>query len=76
MTRNPTTVQVKEPVASAVRRMREGGYRHLPVVDEAGQPIGMLSAKRIVHYLAEHYPQTIYNQNPKPGAAPTEREGA
>src|SRR5262249_39745511 len=50
MTTNPVTVQAKDPIAVAVRRMEEGGYRHLPVVDEKGRPVGMLSVKRIVHY--------------------------
>src|SRR5437764_12516025 len=34
MTPNPVVLHRKEPVGSAVRRMEEGGYRHLPVVDE------------------------------------------
>src|SRR5437867_2379808 len=31
MTANPTTVHAKESVGTALRRMQEGGYRHLPV---------------------------------------------
>src|SRR5262245_47682744 len=56
MTRDPVTVQPKESVSAALRRMEEGGYRHLPVIDAAGKPVGILSARRIVHYLAEHFP--------------------
>jgi hypothetical protein len=56
--------------------MDEGGYRHLPVVDEGGRPVGVLSVKRIVHYLVEHFPTTVYNLPPNPGAVPQEREGA
>jgi CBS domain-containing protein len=76
MTPNPVVVGPKEPIGAAVRRMEEGGYRHLPVVDEAGRPLGVLSVKRIVHYLAEHFPSTIYNQPPDPAAFPTSAEGA
>jgi CBS domain-containing protein len=76
MTANPVVVHPKESIATAVRRMEEGGYRHLPVVDPAGQPLGVLSVKRIVHYLAEHFPSTIYNQPPDPSAFPLEPEGA
>src|SRR5258708_39943181 len=36
MTPNPVTVQPKEPVSIALQRMEEGGYRHLPVIDESG----------------------------------------
>jgi CBS domain-containing protein len=55
--------------------MEEGGYRHLPVVDQAGRPLGVLSVKRIVHYLVEHFPSTIYNLPPDPNAFPRRAEG-
>jgi signal-transduction protein with cAMP-binding, CBS, and nucleotidyltransferase domain len=76
MTPNPVVVHRKDPVSVAVRRMEEGGYRHLPVVDEAGKAIGVLSVKRIVHYLVEHFPGTIYNLPPDPSVVQQEREGA
>ena len=76
MTANPVVVSPKEPIAAAVRRMEEGGYRHLPVVDEGGHVVGILSVKRIVHYLVEHFPATIYNLPPDPGVVQQEREGA
>ncbi|MGL4424211.1 MAG: CBS domain-containing protein [Gemmataceae bacterium] len=56
--------------------MQQGGYRHLPVVDAENRPVGMLSAKRIVHYLAEHFPMAVYNQPPEPGRVPDTAEGA
>jgi CBS domain-containing protein len=76
MTPNPVCVRLKDPIGMAVRCMEEGGYRHLPVVDEAGRPTGVLSVKRIVHYLVEHFPGTVYNLPPDPGAVSLEREGA
>jgi CBS domain-containing protein len=76
MTPNPEVVHRKEPIGAAVRRMEEGGYRHLPVVDEAGHLVGVLSVKRIVHYLVEHFPSTVYNLPPDPGLVQQEREGA
>jgi CBS domain-containing protein len=76
MTPDPVAVQPKEAIGSAVKRMEEGGYRHLPVVDEKGRPLGVLSVKRIVHYLVEHFPGTVYNLPPDPGAVQQEREGA
>jgi CBS domain-containing protein len=76
MTADPVAVQPKEPIGIAVQHMEEGGYRHLPVVDEKGRPVGVLSVKRIVHYLVEHFPGTVYNLPPDPGAVQQEREGA
>jgi CBS domain-containing protein len=76
MTPRPVVVHPKDSISAAVRLMVEGGYRHLPVVDEAGRAVGVLSVKRIVHYLAEHFPATVYNLPPDPAAVPDEPEGA
>jgi len=76
MTHDPAVIDPKESLAAAVRCMEEGGYRHLPVVDDTGTPIGVLSVKRIVHYLVEHFPGLIYNLPPDPAAVPHEAEGA
>jgi predicted transcriptional regulator len=76
MTRDPVAVQADGPLSTALRLMQEGGYRHLPVVDPADQPVGVLSVKRIVQYLAEHFPGTIFCQPPDPAAFPHQREGA
>jgi CBS domain-containing protein len=76
MTPEPVVVRPKDSVAVAIRHMEEGGYRHLPVVDEAGRPLGVLSVRRIVHYLAEHFPATIYNLPPDPDVFPVRAEGA
>jgi CBS domain-containing protein len=76
MTTHPISVQTKESVGSALRQMQEGGYRHLPVVDEHGQPVGTLSVKRIVHYLVEHFPTVVYNLPPDPDLLPKNPDGA
>jgi CBS domain-containing protein len=76
MTPKPVCVVVKDPIRVAVKRMEQGGFRHIPVLDETGRPVGVLSAKGIVHYLAEHFPATVYNLPPDPLAVPEEPEGA
>jgi CBS domain-containing protein len=75
MTPGPITVSPAEPISAAVRRMEEGGYRHLPVIDGAGRPVGVLSVKKIVHYLVEHFPSTIYCLPPDPDVFPARTEG-
>jgi len=75
MTPDPEAVQPADAIRVAVRKMKAGGHRHLPVVDEMGRPVGVLSVKRVVHYLVEHYPAAIYNQ-PPPGQHPDSPEGA
>jgi CBS domain-containing protein len=76
MTPQPATVHAKESIRNAIERMEQGGYRHLPVLDEQQKLVGVLSIKRIVHYLVEHFPATIYNQPPDPNLIPQQREGA
>lgn len=76
MTTNPVTVSPKDSVRTAIKRMQSGGYRHLPVVDEAGHPVGVLSARRVVHYLAEHFPELVFNLPPEPNRFPETPDGA
>ncbi len=76
MTKDPATLSVNSTVAEAIKAMSRGGYRTLPIVDEAGKPIGMLSVKTLVHYLVQHFPQSVYNLSPNPTPAMEQREGA
>ncbi|MDY3559522.1 CBS domain-containing protein [Gemmata sp. JC673] len=76
MTAAPVTVAPKDSVRTVIKRMQRGGYRHLPVVDEAGRPVGVLSARRVVHYLVEHFPALVFNLPPEPDRYPETTEGA
>ncbi len=76
MTTNPVTVNLKDSIRTAIKKMQQGGYRHLPVIDEDEKPIGVLSVKSIIHYLVEHYPEAVYNLPPDPGNVPKTAEGA
>lgn len=51
MTVNPHTEQMTTSVAYALNMMSEGGYRHIPIADEEGLPIGIISVKNIVDYI-------------------------
>ena len=76
MTADPVTVEPGDSVRTAVKRMEKGGYRHLPVVDDGNRPVGVLSAKRVMHYLAEHFPGLVYNLPPELGRVPELPDGA
>lgn len=76
MTQEPVAVSPKDSIRTAIKKMQQGGYRHLPVVDEENRPVGVLSVKRIVTYLVEHYPTAVYNLPPNPSSVPKEAEGA
>ncbi len=51
MSANPATVRADEEVAVVAVKMMRLGIRHLPVVDEKGSPIGLLSAHDLVGVL-------------------------
>lgn len=62
MTRNPAVVSTNDTLFEATRRMDEGGYRRLPVLDESETCVGFVDVKTITHFLVEHFPAAIYNQ--------------
>lgn len=76
MTSPPQTVREGESVESVIRRMHGGGFRHMPVVNEEGILQGVISVKRIIEYLVEHFPSAVFNLPPDPGQRQLAREGA
>lgn len=76
MSSPPKTIPSRATVGEAIRVMAEGGYRHLPIVDPDHRPVGVVAVRGIVHYLVDHFPETVYNLPPNPNASPREREGA
>jgi CBS domain-containing protein len=69
MTRTPETLRTKDPVAYAVNKMSVGGFRHVPLVDAAGRPAGILSARDVLDFLVELCPEEILNLPPEPELA-------
>ena len=45
MSRHPVTVRPQDSVAVARARMAQGGFHHLPVVDEPGRLVGIVSER-------------------------------
>ncbi len=76
MTSPPETIQEGCSVATVIRRMQQGGFRHMPVVDGSYNLRGVVSVKRIVEYLVEHFPSAVFNLPPEPVLKQTTREGA
>jgi CBS domain-containing protein len=51
MTPHPQTLVANAKIVYAVQRMDLGGYRHLPIVGDQGELIGISSARDIIGYL-------------------------
>ncbi len=64
MTKNPATLSPDHPIAVAMNRMHLGGYRHIPIVDPGGAPVGIVSVRDIVDYIIRLFPQAVLNLPP------------
>lgn len=51
MTADPATVEADEDVAMVAVKMMRLGVRHLPVMNKAGKPVGLVSARNLVAVL-------------------------
>ena len=56
--------------------MYDGGFRHLPVLDDNDGLLGTISIKRVVRFLADQFPQIVYNIPPVPERFGNFRDGA
>ena len=76
MTADPETLSPGDSVAYAMNKMHVGRYRHVPLVDADGVPVGMISARDLVDFMCELCPEEIMNLPSQPSyAVPRTREG-
>jgi CBS domain-containing protein len=74
MTRNPETLRPDDRIVWALNLMHMGGYRHVPLVDQANHPVGVISVKDIVEFIVELIPEAVLNLPPDPHRAPSNDE--
>jgi CBS domain-containing protein len=55
MTPQPKSVSQETPIESALSLMRSGGFRRLPVVDQNGKLVGLVTLDDILMLLAEEF---------------------
>ncbi|MBI1869559.1 MAG: CBS domain-containing protein [Chlamydiae bacterium] len=53
MTPNPEYVRGNDPIAYVVNKMALGGFRHVPVLQEDGAPLSIISIKDVLSYLSK-----------------------
>jgi CBS domain-containing protein len=77
MTPNPQYLRLTDSIAHALNKMSLGGYRHVPLIDNALAPVGVISVRDIVNYLVRFFPKSVMNLPTLPrGNYAKEREGA
>lgn len=75
MTPDPETLSLDDGIAFALNRMAVGGYRNLPIVDEAGQPLAVLSQREVVAYIVSVLPSRVLNLPPVPNLEARSTDG-
>lgn len=76
MTSAPKTVAPNASVREALDLMYTGHFRNVPAVDEAGRVVGNVTHYSVICFLADHFPEEIYNLPPDPERFPRARDGA
>jgi CBS domain-containing protein len=77
MTPDPEVLSPEDPIVYALNKMSVGGFRHVPLVDAAGRPVGVISVKDIVDYIVDFFPNDVLTVPPDParGERWRDREG-
>lgn len=76
MTANPAKLSLDDSVIAAMRLMKEGDYRNIPLVDGQGTAAGVVTVRDLVSYFAEHFPKETLNLPPDTGQLMRHAEGA
>jgi CBS domain-containing protein len=76
MTTEPRTLDLDDTIRDAIVLMQTGRYRNVPMVDPAGQLVGVVRQSDIIKYLAESFPEELLNLPPRPHQRMKEPEGA
>lgn len=61
MTSSVETLRPTDSIAYALNKMSVGGYRHIPLVDEASRAVGVISVRDIVTYIVRFFPKSVMN---------------
>jgi CBS domain-containing protein len=76
MTAEPETLKPDDRICYALNRMVTTGCRTVPLVDEEGRPIGIVTVDDIAKWLAALFPEAILNLRPGDRLKrPAERDG-
>jgi len=60
------TLLETDTIAAALNKMYIGGFRHIPVVNSAGEPVSVVSVTDIIEEIAEVYVADVINRPSEP----------
>lgn len=73
MTPSPESLKMDDPIAFALNRMTDGGFRHVPIVDDKNRPVAVVAILDIIRHLASYYSDQVFNLPPEPLRKPQAR---
>lgn len=78
MTPDPETLRLEDPIFYILNKMSVGGFRHVPLVDAEGRPVGVVSVKDVVDYIVDFFAKDVLTVPPdtERGQAWRGRDGA
>jgi len=76
MTQRPETLAAGSELVYALHKMAIGGYRHVPLLNDGGFPVAVVSMRDIVGYIVSLYQKEVLNLPDPETPAPENREGA
>ncbi len=76
MTPDPEALSPDDRVSYALNKMSVGGFRHIPLVDSDGCPVGAVSMRNVVDFMVDLFAPAVLTLPPQPGNMPSAREGA
>jgi CBS domain-containing protein len=75
MTPDPETLGLEDGIAYALNRMTVGGFRNIPIVDENGALVGIVSQREVVDYIVSVLPSHVINLPPVPDLEARHKHG-
>ena len=75
MTPDPETLGLDDGIAYALNRMTVGGFRNIPIVDENGALVGIISQREVVDYIVSVLPSHVINLPPVPDLEARSKHG-
>lgn len=76
MTPNPIALKPNDKLVFVMHNMYTGGFRHIPVVNEREEVVGIVSIKDVMSYILEVFAHEINNVTCLPYRGVSERESA
>jgi CBS domain-containing protein len=75
MTFDPMTLMPHDSIATVMHNMDIGGFRHVPIINQDGQVISLVSVKDILSFIIDRLPAEIINVPGIPYRGPALRDG-